>query len=89
MRTIKELLIEMRENANHYIFSGLCSLNMSFFDREEYDVMKKYIKRNRPLTWYTIFSLGLNVYWWKPGNKKPRIKWLDKQIKKQEKLENI
>ena len=40
-------------------------------DYEEIKLLENFIKK-----------LTFRVYWWERGEKEPRIKWLEKQIKK-------
>lgn len=87
MRTIKELLELMLEN-KHLFRIGLCgwALDMYFTKKstekisyDEYCELLEYIEKNKPIT---LDSLTLDTYWWKPGDINPRIKWIEKHIKK-------
>ena len=87
MRTIKELLEIMLENKDMFPY-GLCVWSQRLYNRDvisynEYLSLKKYINENRP-KWYSSFdalSHCFSVYYWEPGDIKPRIKWIQKHIK--------
>lgn len=89
MKTTKELL-EIILNHIDLMSSneGLCGLIGALFIRKyiymiEYDELRKYVGLNRPFSYRTPYG----AYYWKPGEKKPRIKWLEKHIKKLSKNE--
>jgi len=46
-------------------------------------LVKNYIKKNKPLNFRTLLGCS---YYWKTGDIKPRIKWLEKHINKLKKL---
>ena len=80
-RHIKELLGITLANIN-LLRSGLCNLISILHDcgdinLEEYAILKEYFDINQyPSTlWYA-------PYWWRLGDKEPRIAWLKEQIKK-------
>ena len=82
MRTINQLLIILRDHTEEYMESGslgLCavSLELSYDEiitnKEDY-TLSNYIETNMPM-W------GEGVYGWTPRKIKPRLDWLDKQIK--------
>jgi len=87
MRTIKELLEIMLERKSLFHL-GLCVWSQRLYNRDlmsysEYSLLKKYINENRP-KWYSSFDALLHnwsVYYWEPGDIKPRIKWIQKHIK--------
>jgi len=62
-------------------FCGMCVSNASMFDnkkisRYKFDLIYSYINDNKPEEhWF-------KGYWWKAGDKKPRIEWLNQQIEK-------
>ena len=91
-KTIKELLQQLLNyiETSEYI-DGLCASSRvlqitNVITFEELVVLKNYIKENKP----SIFSsfnafiqyINLEAYYWTPGLKKPRIKWLKKHIKR-------
>ena len=79
MRTIKELLQLMLDNKELFN-TGLCNWNgmLPNTTPDEFYLVKDYILSNKPFTFYRIF---INPrYFWKPGDIKPRIKWLEKHI---------
>jgi hypothetical protein len=89
-RTIKELLILLRE---HIIeeekenFYGMCNelyyMNyLGSVSDEEFFILEDYLQNNVPFTWYKTFSIFTSAYWWIPGDKTSRIKWLNKKINK-------
>lgn len=96
MRTIKELLTVVRNsiiNDKPQLILGLCwyttlCLHEDIISREEYDILQDYYKKNVPVTYNIMVNKVFNdstkhIFWWKPGNKTPRIKYLNKHIKKQ------
>jgi len=83
-RTIKELLQLTLDNIDH-LSTGLCSLiayhlceNNRIITVDEWMILDDYIESNRPHNKH--YYTGDN-YYWKIGNKTPRINWLKKQIK--------
>lgn len=83
IRTIKELL-EVMLNNKQIFTHGLCAWAFNLFFKdiislEELYVLKSYIKSNRP---FNFNSLVGEAYFWKSGKLEPRIKWLNKHIKK-------
>jgi len=86
MRTIKEILEIMLEN-KHLFGSGLCNWNAMMYDNKkishaEYRELRDYIKKNKPITWYNLLGDNANAYYWKPRDINPRIRWIEKHIKK-------
>ena len=77
-RDIHELLIVMRDNFDKYFVAGLCLLNNSLrshdlYSYDEYLKVRYFICANRP---------NKESGWsWPMGEKEPRKKWLDEQIK--------
>ena len=77
-RSIHELLIVMRDNFDEYYEWGLCVLanNLYAYDIYSYKelcILMRYINENRP---------NQERGWsWTIGEKEPRKKWLDEQIK--------
>jgi hypothetical protein len=87
MRTTKELLELMLKNRNRHLRFGLCVVasdlyNMMVITDEEYLILQKYIDENQPRNLYNWFGLIHTSFYWKPGDRKPRIKWLKKHIEK-------
>ena len=83
MRTIKELLILLREKLPEYLPAkslGLCS-SMKWLRRdglitlEEYDMISTYVYMHRPGYFNTMCG-----YWWHPRSVTPRLEFLDKLI---------
>lgn len=80
-RTIKELLILLRE----YIveqdnFFGMCSeINemycLDLISNKESKILENYLKNNKPENAF------YDDYWWKEGDKKLRLDWIDEQLK--------
>lgn len=96
-RPIKELLIILRDslNDNSLSLGGLCILSNHLYhskkiNDKEHKFLKEYLLNNIPLTKNVIkirmsnwnFTKPVYCYWWTEGHKEPRLKWLDKQIKK-------
>jgi hypothetical protein len=81
-RPIKELLQVMLDNQGNFSF-GLCHWCERLFWNEkitlpERNTLRTYIKNNRP--WISYF--GVSAYYWSPFKIEPRIKWINKHIKK-------
>jgi hypothetical protein len=80
MRTTKELLIVMLLAVDNGLYRrGLCGLNDRLYhhhiiDIQEWSCLSNYIRQNPPKKKYD------DIWYWKPGNVKPRIAWLKKQI---------
>ena len=88
MRNIKELLQVMLDNQNLFK-EGLCCWNTELYlscliTMEERDTLRDYILNNRPSMFSSIeaFVSRNSCYYWKCGDVKPRIKWLNRQINK-------
>lgn len=85
MRTIKELLELMLEN-QQYFKSGLYdwALDLYFediitpFERRR---LTDYICSNKPTFFESPFYYIFGCYYWKIGDIKPRLKWIEKHIK--------
>ena len=65
--------------------SGLCGIIYHLFREnkisfEDYKLLKMYVNKHIPIT--SIPRLLYTGYYWKPYEVKPRIKWLEKHIKK-------
>ena len=97
MRTIRELLTIVRDELNSYEdeFGGLCSFTFKLciedkITRKEYFILSSYLDDNIPFTLNTLrdriitlsWSNPIIGFWWKEDAKQPRIKWLNKHIKK-------
>ena len=89
VRSIEELLIDMREHQELFR-DGLCGWAIGMYGHskitlEEYMILKKYIKANRPGLFESVKSfiayIQLEAYYWKIGEIAPRIEWLEKHIK--------
>lgn len=89
MRNEKELLQLMLRH-QEYFSLGLCSwiCNILIFEKiitkEECRLLLDYIEKNRPSIYSSIDAYknrGRHFYW-KEGNINPRIKWINKHIKK-------
>ena len=82
MRTIKELLILLREELPKNIplrSLGLCgtSVNITLdhiINPDELDLLMEYMRKKAPIT-------ANNTYWWPYGELAPRLEFLDKLIK--------
>ena len=82
MRTIKELLILLREKLPEFIPThcrGLCAATMILWNREiidykEMDLIDDYLRHKRPA------GISLFGYWWPSGELAPRLEFLDKLI---------
>lgn len=95
-RPIKELLIILKDSLNNEFNSnGLCVLITFLYCRriineQEREKLREYLRKNIPFTKNVIkrrflswtFTKEIYCYWWTEGHKEPRLKWLDKQIKK-------
>lgn len=63
---------------------GLCwaSRRLYHFNKlsvAQYMFFGKYLKNNRPKETVILTTFG---FWWKPNIKEPRLKWIDKELKK-------
>jgi hypothetical protein len=88
MRTIKELLELMLDHQEYFRY-GLCEWATDLWvkhilNSSEYYTLMVYIKSNRPSRWssWDAFNYHKGGYWWTMSNINPRIKWLNKHIKK-------
>jgi len=80
MRSEKELLELLLENIN-WLSAGLCNLAFDLLSHgvmnsQEYAILHQLIWDNEPFTTYDKY------YFWLPGNKEPRIDFLNQLIKK-------
>ena len=78
-RTIKELLQLMLEHQELFT-SGLCTWKFELWVKslitfDEYLLLGVFVDANRPSKYSLLYA-----YYWKPGNIKPRIKWIKKHI---------
>jgi hypothetical protein len=89
MRTIKQLLEVMLQNQEYFCF-GLCgwTRDLYFYDKitcEEKRIMESYIDNNKPSIFSSLDSFRTQLktgYYWKSGDITPRIKWINKHIKR-------
>lgn len=84
MRNEKELLKLMLEHKDRFL-SGLCLWVSEMYMNDiityqEAVLLQNYINGNRPF-WNRFFKGDIS-FWWKKGQIKPRIKWINKHIKK-------
>jgi len=89
-RDLKELFELILENKEDFK-TGLCLWVGTMYRNNkicvfEEDLLSEYIHNNRPKN-LRLFLLGKNYqgFYWKSGKIEPRIKWIQKQIKKLEK----
>ena len=87
-RSIKELLQVMLANQDLFK-TGLCNWSLqleiwSIISEEEEMLLKDYIWENRPSKWSSVdaFKRRNDTYYWVCGDIQPRIKWIEKHIKK-------
>ena len=86
-RDIKELLILVRSkllSRGLEDLRGLCGVVSELrgdleINWKEGNDLKQYIYQHQPINWRTIVGLP---FFWKPGRVKPRVKWLNKHIRK-------
>jgi hypothetical protein len=88
MRTTQELLEILDKNLCH-LESGLCHLAGKLWrwkdiSSYEYTNVRGFISENRPSKWSSLscFLHRNDGFYWKKGDRVPRRKWLEKQIKK-------
>lgn len=86
-RSTKELLQVLLDNI-HLLKFGLCYLAADLYESDklsysEYHRLSNYISSNR-LKSIHRFLYPTSVYHYRKGAKRPRIKWLKKQIRKYE-----
>lgn len=85
---LKQILIQLKELIKDPTYTGgMCEmLHIMYMNgnitSDEEIVLIKYLIKHRPLNSYFWFLKTLELYWWNPNKKEPRIKWLNKQIKK-------
>lgn len=76
---MRKILQIMLDNTEH-LHLGLCNYTRILYELDILDYnqllkIKKYLRNNRPK------EVDCNkLYWWPPGLKEPRIKWLQEQI---------
>ena len=81
-RTIKQLLILLRQYiVDQEDFQGLCGESQEMQTRgiitfDEEIILYNYVINNRK---GRIYKLNTS-FWWKPGNKPPRLRWCDAHI---------
>jgi hypothetical protein len=90
MRSIKELL-ELMLQHQELFKSGLCHWvgrlhchGVYLISFDEYYVLKRYIKENRPSKYFSLvaYKHRNSDFYWELGCIHPRIKWIKKHIKK-------
>jgi hypothetical protein len=79
IKSIKELLELM-------LCDWAFSLNANkLITMDELGILLKYIKNNRPWIFSSLDAFELyffpDAYYWKMGNIKPRLEWINKHIK--------
>jgi hypothetical protein len=81
-RSILKLLVFLRDyiRDTDRFFNGMCLIimrmnNQNLISLDERVLLIRYFEENKPKHIKTS-------YWWKVGDKVPRLKWLNKQIKK-------
>ena len=78
-----------REHTHGRFVGGMCHyLGDVTKNNKERNLLLTYLNHIRPLPlWYNRVRSGYkSAYWWKPDEYKPRKKWLDKKIKRLERL---
>jgi hypothetical protein len=95
MRKIEELLEIMLENKSEFSY-GLCGWVgelrcLKIISHEEEDFLKHYIQNNRPNIFSSLdtFINRKSPFFWCSMDIKPRIKWIEKHIKKQKSIYTI
>lgn len=86
LKTLLELLLEEVESN---LYSGMCALRHTLINKDiitysEGNILWSFLFYNRP-KWDQYgysFRQRNSSYWWKYGDKKPRIKFLKHWIKK-------
>ena len=91
MRTIKELLILLREKLPEYILKerlgSICWILAEIYDVEishaEYCVLGTYIEDHKPddAGDFCKYDEDVSGFWWPYGELAPRLEFLDKLIK--------
>ena len=87
MRTIKELLIILRDSIE-LLETGLCLICLKLMlsdsiTEAEYNYIHDYIYDNRPSKKSKLYgNSDANPYYWDQGDKEPRLRWLNYHIKK-------
>ena len=80
MKTNREILIIVRDY-KIFFYSSLCRLllelqNRDLISKDELNKIRRYLYKNKPK------KLWNHNYFWKPGLWIPRLRWLNKHIKK-------
>ena len=89
---IYELLNIVLNSMDAHFMTGLCGLvqrlnyDLNIITIEEAEILYKYLREHKPIT---IKILIGDSYWWRPGNSKPRKRWLKRHIIKNKHLLNI
>ena len=84
VKTDIELLIILRDFiVQDNDFYGMCGsawdlVSLRVINEHEYSILADYINERQPSP-SKFWKYG---YWWKIHNKKPRLRWIDKELKK-------
>ena len=84
MRDIAILLNLVLDKINNGRYAGLCIVVSELYEElaineSEGWLLQNYINNNKPFNWRTVMY---EDFFWKPYNDEPRIKWLEKHIKR-------
>lgn len=92
MRNIKELLELVRDQIVNKRYMdrghwGLCSVVAYLYNRQtingdEYYMLSDYIDNHKPFLYYFRKFSTFPGHYWTPGKARPRLRWLNKHIKK-------
>ena len=84
-RDIKELLLLLVDYINsNDIETGMCLCTTYMYKDNKITASERvslftFMDNNPPVH---IKYFGTNVFWWREGDKEPRLKWLNEQIAK-------
>jgi len=72
------------EHDSRRFIEGICLTNSWLNEGNVKKAVALYLRTHRPI-WSYVTGLKYGNYWWKQGEIKPRVLWLNKRIKKLEK----
>lgn len=99
MKAINEKILKVLKLVleNKYRFEqndGICNVIRSLYINDEISisemqVSREYMENNKPWFADLRWNWFQTAYWWRAGRTKPRVKWINKHIKKLKRESNI
>lgn len=81
MRSLNKLLIIIKKDIkkDKNFSRGICYNITKLYENKkitdlEYKIIGNFIKNSKPINKFN------NIFWWNPGDKKPRLEWLESNI---------